>query len=265
MYGFLQPIHIYGTNCYKSFFCFECVLYSHYEQVKKWLKLSLGGEWNEAKFFMHEGDYQVLRNHLKNILSRDRFASEDGTYKIRSIYFDNVYDQAVLEKLAGVLKREKFRLRYYNHNPDFIRLEKKSKMVNKRTAAVTKEQVERILRLDVDWMKETKDPLLVEFYIKWKQNLLRPRTIVDYKREVFLYKPGNVRITIDRDVRSGRYSQRFFDSEIPMMSLMNEGNVILEVKYDAYLPDLIKDCIQLNQRRYSAISKYVASRMLEWR
>ena len=105
----------------------------------------------------------------------------------------------------------------------------------------------------------------MEFYIKWKQNLLRPRTIVDYKREVFLYKPGNVRITIDRDVRSGRYSQRFFDSEIPMMSLMNEGNVILEVKYDAYLPDLIKDCIQLNQRRYSAISKYVASRMLEWR
>ena len=223
---------------------------------------------HEVKFFINESDHQVLCNHLKVFLKRDKFAFADGTYKIRSLYFDNVYDQAVLEKLAGVLKREKFRLRYYNDDPKFIRLEKKAKIgqsVNKRTAPVTQEQVEKILNLDVQWMKELKASLLLEFYIKWKQNLLRPKTIVDYTREVFLYKPGNVRITVDRDVRSGLFCQRFFDAEIQMLSLMREGNSILEVKYDEYLPDVIKDCIQLNQRRYSAISKYVASRMMEWR
>lgn len=223
---------------------------------------------HEVKYFMNESDYRLLKNQLKHLLQPDRFAGADGTYKIRSIYFDNVYDQAVVEKLGGFLKREKFRLRYYNDDPSFIRLEKKAKigqMCNKRTVPVTKEQVEQILQLDVEWMREASDPLLREFYIKWKHNLLRPKTIVDYRREVFLYRPGNVRITVDRDVRSGRYCQRFFDMDLPTYALMDEGYVILEVKYDEYLPDIIKDCIQLNQRRYTAISKYVASRMLEWR
>ena len=75
---------------------------------------------HEVKFFMNEGDYYLLRNQLKHFMKQDQFASEDGTYKIRSLYFDNVYDQAVVEKLSGVLRREKFRLRYYNDDDSFL-------------------------------------------------------------------------------------------------------------------------------------------------
>ena len=183
---------------------------------------------------------------------------------IRSLYFDNDDDKALREKIYGLPNREKYRIRIYNAGSDFIRLEKKSKvngMCNKQSATITKEQAERIISGDVEWMKDTDNALLVEFYGKTGYQRLRPKTIVDYWREAYIYPFGNVRITFDSDVRTGLYATGLFDRELTTFSTGEPGVLLLEVKYNEFLPDIIRDLIQTNTRRTTAFSKYAISRV----
>jgi hypothetical protein len=84
---------------------------------------------------------------------------------------------------------------------------------------------------------------------------------VEYRREPFVYRPGNVRVTIDSDVRTGVGSLAFLDPAMPLVPIPGEQRGVLEVKWDAFLPDIIRDAVQLNGRRPAAFSKYAAARM----
>ena len=148
------------------------------------------------------------------LMDRDRHAGPDGAYRIRSIYFDNYRDQALAEKLQGVRDREKFRIRFYDLNPNMIKLEKKAKrnrLYYKSAARLSLEECERLLAGDGAFLLARGEPLLAEMYAKIKGNLLRPRTVVDYLREPYVYTPGNVRVTFDSDIRSGLFSRDVFD------------------------------------------------------
>lgn len=220
---------------------------------------------HELKHFINYSDYLQIKNRLKFIASLDKFAdSSTGQYKIRSLYFDNIYDKVLLEKINGVDKREKFRIRLYNDDTSFIRLEKKSKkngLCQKLNANITKEQCKLIINGDLDWIKETDSPLLMDFYCKSKYQLLKPTTIVDYNREAYLYKVGNVRITFDMNVRSGLYSKNIFNKDLPVVDAIIDNSIILEVKYDEFLPEIISNVIQTNNKQATAISKYASCRI----
>lgn len=219
---------------------------------------------HELKFFINIGDYFAIRNRLKYIASLDKNATPSGTYHIRSLYFDNFSDKALMEKINGYSKREKFRIRYYNDNFDFIKLEKKSKingLCTKFSAPLTREQCEKILNNDIDWMIDSDKSLIQELYFKIKSQMLKPKTVVDYTREAYIYNAGNVRITIDSNVRSGIFSQDMFNTNLPTMKIPTNDTIILEVKFDEFLPDIIKDVIQTNTRKATSISKYANSRM----
>lgn len=219
---------------------------------------------HELKYRINIADYYSLRSRLKHIARLDGHAERNGKYKIRSLYFDNLDDKALMEKINSLNVREKFRLRYYNDNPLFIKLEKKYKingLGRKSAAIITREQTERLLTGDIAWMLEAEDPLLLEFYSKTKYQHLRPKTVVDYYREAYIYSPGNVRITFDSDVRSGLYSRDLFNLELPTLSVTKRGQIILEVKFDNFLPEAIRDVLQTNERQNAAISKYAACRL----
>lgn len=219
---------------------------------------------HELKFFINVSDYFTIKNRIKHIASVDKNANSPGTYHIRSLYFDNFNNKALLEKINGYSRREKFRIRYYNDNFDFIRLEKKSKingLCTKFSAPLTKEECEKILNNDIEWMIKSDKSLIQELYFKMKSQMLKPKTVVDYTREAYIYKPGNVRITIDSNVRTGICSQALFDTNLPTMKIPNNDTIILEVKFDEFLPDIIKDVIQTNTRKSTSISKYASSRM----
>jgi hypothetical protein len=220
---------------------------------------------HELKHFINYSDYLQIKNRLKFIASLDKFAdSKTGQYKIRSLYFDNIYDKILLEKLNGVDKREKFRIRLYNDDTSFIRLEKKSKqngLCQKLNASITKDECNLIITGDLEWIKETNSPLLMDFYCKSKYQLLKPMTIVDYTREAYLYKIGNVRITFDMNVRSGIYSKNIFDENLPVVDPIKDNSIILEVKYDEFLPEIISNVIQTNNKQATAISKYASCRI----
>ncbi len=113
-----------------------------------------------------------------------------------------------------------------------------------------------------DWMRKHNEPLIRELYIKIVTQGLRPKTIVDYTREAYAYMPGNVRITLDYQIRTGLFHTDFLNPDCPMVPI-KDSPIILEVKWDAWLPDVIRRLIQLENRRSAAFSKYAACRMYD--
>lgn len=220
--------------------------------------MTLRHEW---KHRLSPADLPILRQRLGAIARPDPHAV-DGKYHIRSLYFDTPADTALREKLDGVNVREKFRIRCYNKAPALINLEKKRKwngLGTKDKALLTPSQVQDLLDGDLGWMGESQDPLIRELCCKMTLQGLRPRTLVCYMREPFVYPPGNVRVTLDYDIRTGLRCVDFLDPNCVTIPAMDNA-VILEVKWDAFLPDIIRDAVQIPGRRTAAFSKYAACR-----
>lgn len=217
---------------------------------------------HEWKHEINAADRLVLLARLDAVMKRDPHAV-DGVYRIRSLYFDDLRDTALREKIDGVNVREKFRIRFYNGDTSFIVLEKKRKingLCAKESCRISAEEAQRIVDGDVGWMVESGRPLCVELYSKMKSQGLRPKTIVDYTREPFVFIPGNVRVTIDRDLRTGDFRTDFLDPETLTLPV-GDAPMILEVKWDAFLPELIRDAVSLPGRRVAAFSKYEQCRI----
>lgn len=217
---------------------------------------------HEWKHEINYSDMLVLRQRLNAVMKLDTHAV-GGSYFIRSLYFDNPADKALREKIDGVNRREKFRIRYYNHDTSLIHLEKKSKwngLSNKQSAVLTAQEAQAIVDGNWDWMLESGRPLVQELYSKTLFQGLRPKTIVDYTREPFVYAPGNVRITLDYDIRTGLNCTDFLNPDCITVPA-GHSPIILEVKWDEYLPSVIRDIVQLNGRRTAAFSKYAVCRI----
>lgn len=218
---------------------------------------------HEFKHSLNYGDYVVLRDRLKHIMSRDAYTDENGNYRVRSLYFDTPGDKALREKIDGVDKREKFRIRRYLSGGDYLKLEKKSKvhgMCYKQSVQITAEEVTAIQYGNLRWMANDHRDLIRELYSNMRSEQLKPKTVVDYIREPFICAAGNVRITFDRDIRTGLFSTDFMSGDLPTVKAGNEI-VLLEVKYDQFIPDYIVDVLQLGTRCASACSKYALCRI----
>lgn len=218
---------------------------------------------HEYKFFISYSDYLSLKSRLNAVAKHDPNVGEGGKYLIRSLYFDNIYDSALREKIDGINNREKFRIRLYNGDDSFIKLEKKSKingLCNKISSPLTRDETERIINGDIEWMIDSGRGLVIELYSKMKSKLLRPKVLVDYTREPYVYSAGNVRITFDYNLRTGLGCRDIFSHSAPTV-LTPDSPILLEVKYDEFIPSVIQDIVQIKNRRSSAFSKYGACRM----
>lgn len=217
---------------------------------------------HEIKHEISVSDYYVLRRRLQAVAKPD-IHGDNGSYQIRSIYFDDACDTALLEKINGINKREKFRLRYYDDDVTYIRLEKKSKingLCQKEATIISVHDVQRLLEGDTEWMKESDIPLIREFYLKIVTKGLRPKTIVDYHRDAFIFPAGNVRVTLDYNIRTGINCVDFLNVDSVTIPV-GDSPVILEVKWDEFLPDIIRDAVTLEGRKGTAYSKYAAGRI----
>ena len=201
---------------------------------------------NEWKHEITYSDMLILTARLRAVCKPEEHGV-DGKYHIRSLYFDDPFDTALKEKIDGVN----------------MRLEKKSKisgMCHKVWVPIHASEAERILCDDLSWMKDDQRELVRELYLKMKTKGLHPKTIVDYTREAYVFPAGNVRVTLDYDIRTGLQSVDFLNRGVPTVPV-NGSPIILEVKWDEYLPDIIRDAVQLPGRRSAAFSKYAACRI----
>ena len=216
-----------------------------------------GSYRHELKYQISPADHHALRQRLRTVMKCDPHTGADGFYTIRSVYFDNYKDKALREKVNGVQKREKFRIRYYNDDFSFITLEKKIKhndLCMKIDAPLTVEEYRRILREPGPWMLEHPDGLVRELYCKMKTQQLRPP-------RAGVLCAGNVRVTFDSHIRTSLFQRDFSDGAISDICATDApGDVILEVKYDAFLPGIIRCLLQSEELRQQAFSKYGSCR-----
>lgn len=218
---------------------------------------------HEVKQRINNLEMIIINDRIKNIMHLDEHTI-NGEYEITSLYFDTQEDKSLKENLNGISKRSKYRIRYYNDNLNDIFLEKKCKESSlgyKLQTRINKEDVLKIINGNVEEIS-TKDNLLIELLYKIKYETLKPKTIVKYKRIPYIYEAGNVRVTFDYDIRTSININEFLKDK-QLYIPIKDNTYIMEVKWDNYLPDIIKDLILIKGLNNSAFSKYVASRMYE--
>ena len=202
-------------------------------------------------------------NRLKYALRADRHSIPHRGYSIRSLYFDSFDDECLSEKLAGIQFRKKYRLRSYDPEAETVKFEIKSKANNqifKETASIGRESVYEIIAGNYEEMLKYDNPVLNKIYVAFKKKMFKPKVMVEYERDAFIFHHFNLRITIDNNLRSNNTCFDLFSRDFHSLPVVLEGKDILEIKYNRVLPDFIRNIIQLDSLERSAISKYALSR-----
>lgn len=219
---------------------------------------------NELKYMINTHQQKVISSRLEQICEIDKNADEQGFYRVTSLYFDDYTDSGVHDKLDGIDKRKKFRIRIYNGKDEVIKLERKVKNTSacvKDSVMITRDEYNHILAGDLSIMQETHSPMIHDFYVLYRTRNLRPKVIVDYQRKAFIYRYGDVRVTMDVKMKGANGACDLF-SEVAYRPAMDNAHTILEVKYTGFLPEMIRDMIQHGSGNIQAISKYARCRML---
>jgi hypothetical protein len=214
---------------------------------------------NELKFLINAHQKNVMSDKLKKLCQRDPYSDDNGGYLVSSLYFDDYNQSALLDKLVGIRDRKKFRIRVYNYQPDVIKLERKIKreyVTEKSHVQISKEEYDTLVGGDASYLKQKDDAVAKEFYLHYQTKKLRPSVVVEYRREAFMYKYGDVRITFDYFLKAGIFQKDLFSNGY-MISAIPYGQIILEVKFTGYFPDVIRNIVQINNLQWQSISKYV--------
>ena len=221
---------------------------------------------HELKYHITPAELTVLRGVLAPVMQLDPNGNENNEYHIRSLYFDTINDDALEEKIAGVGNRKKYRIRIYNFSDKVIKLECKSKygdLISKQSVSIPRELAEQLIAGDPDGLQRMRHPLLHDVYREMRTRLLRPAVIVDYVREAYIHQAEEVRITFDKQVRTGLYSVDIFNPQIPTYPVFDDPVEILEVKFDEFLPSYLQAILSGVTAQRSAISKYTWCRRYE--
>ena len=218
---------------------------------------------HELKYEVTSAQLQLLKNRINHLIPPDKHAGPTGSYTIRSLYFDDQYDRCLRENEDGTDPREKFRIRIYNHSSARITLECKRKergKTHKTSCPLTVEQTKQLMQGKPIGDIASQPPLLQKLTVQMLTRRLKPVVIVEYERIPYVYKNGNVRITLDTNISSSSAVECFLDEQIPKRPVLPVGQQLLEVKYDEYLPDFIYRNLQLHSLRQTAFSKYYICR-----
>lgn len=215
---------------------------------------------HEYKYIIGSGCYHILRARLRAAMKPDS-NGENGTYRISSLYFDDVYATAYNDKLMGLDVRKKYRIRFYNLSPDFIRLEvkeKKGDLVCKRSVPLNREEYEAIVGGDRRFLGEQRFSGTAgeEFYLSDRAVLLRPSVLVDYVREAYICAAGNVRITFDMSLKTSAELD-IIGCKPDFYNVFDGGKIILEVKYDSFIPMYIRELLSGVPLNRESVSKFV--------
>lgn len=225
------------------------------------------GYRHELKYYINKGDYTLLHRKLSLTMEQDRNAAQNGgEYFIRSLYFDDLNDSALREKIDGVDGRDKFRIRIYNMKDDAIKLECKHKegsYIHKQSVALTRAEYETLRRGDYTFLLRRPEPFARRMFAEFSLRPLRPVVLVDYMREAYVFPTQDVRVTFDKNVRTGFRSTALFDPNVPTYPVITDYDMVLEIKFNRFLPTYIRSLLQSDAHARSAVSKYALCRQFE--
>ena len=232
------------------------------------VKPNAEGYRHELKYLISDADAELLAIRLGAAMAPDPYAAKTGGgYHIRSLYFDDPYDSAVEQKVAGVEYRDKWRIRIYNFSDRVIKLERKHKngqFIKKDSLSLTRNQAQALIAGEFTFLLYLQNPFAREAYAALRTEGLRPKVIVDYYRQPFVFPLEDVRITIDSNIRTGYFSTELFNPKTityPATEMM--GQCIMEVKFNGFLDPYIAALVQLPASLNTAASKYLFCRQYD--
>lgn len=222
---------------------------------------------HEYKFQIDEKDITLLTARIARVMKKDPHVLADGFYHIRSVYFDDFADTCYRQNEAGTDPRAKYRIRIYNGDDSNIKLEKKVKqngMTRKYAASLSREQADLLLAGKVLSMKQedfaTYPHLLQEFLVLMQTRHMRPKVLVAYDRIPYVDPKGNVRVTFDKNIAASLDFSHFFEENLIKEPILPKGRHLMEVKYDEFLPGVIKSRLDIGHLRQTTFSKYYLCR-----
>jgi hypothetical protein len=214
------------------------------------------GYRHEYKYLISAASARLLKSRLRSFMHPDPHVGPSGQYTIRSLYFDDPGAVAYEEKMSGIKDRTKYRIRYYNYDPSLLRLERKEK-----NGSLTRKTGQTISAADATVLTQCQDRELTglagELLRRCRQEGFRPRCLVDYDRTPFVCHDGNTRITLDENLRTRPFGTALLASSQAMIPAMDPDQVILEVKFDDFLPGYLGDILSDIPKALMSISKDV--------
>ena len=218
---------------------------------------------HEIKYYINDSVYHTLRGRLRTVAGADPNMKEEDGHLISSLYFDDMYHSAMNEKQSGICFRKKYRLRCYNRQDTRINLECKRKYgeyISKDSMAVSRGEYDAVLAGNYDVLMDHADTVGREVYALHHARLLKPVVAVEYLREAYVLAQGNVRITFDKEISASVNDYDMFSEYYEVQKVLEPGTMVLEVKFDDYLPDMIFQILKTAMTNKCAISKYVMCR-----
>lgn len=217
---------------------------------------------HEYKYLCSRQQIEYVKNRVEPFMEFDPHAGAGG-YTVRSLYLDDYHNQCYLDNQDGVDPREKIRIRIYNGKTDMIRLEvkqKKSGKTKKLSCPLSEELCRDIIEGKILDIRAVDSPVYRKFYLQYTMRMLRPAVIVEYDRIPYIYRDGNVRVTMDMNIRSGSNVREFLDERITTRPILPVNTHLMEVKFDEYLPDVIYEEATLKDLKQTTFSKYYLCR-----
>lgn len=221
----------------------------------------------EKKFLINIEEFRRLAHHLEQILTEDEHNGPFG-YRVRSLYFDTIYDNDYFEKLDGVELRRKIRLRIYDPSNDFALLEMKQKQGQyqlKRSLRITRSDAEELIMGNYAPLLKYREDFAAECYALMQSKIYLPKTVVEYNRKAFVAKENKIRVTFDNQIVSTESDWNIFASDLNMNSVLDPFHVVLEVKFNGFLLDYIKDLLSNAQKSELSVSKYMLARQASYK
>ena len=214
---------------------------------------------HEEKYILTYAQYAVLRQRVLQVLQPDK-NGDGGTYTISSLYFDDPEDTGLYEKLDGLRLHTKYRLRTYNCDGSFIKLERKDKMgilTKKTSASIQKDQLPLLTQPGQgDALLES----LHSLYTQLQAGGYRPKVGVRYVRDAFYHPGSDLRVTFDRELEAIPPNEKvLLDPNFRGIPALEAGSVILEIKYGDHLPAFVRKLLRVNAPQLS-FSKYALCR-----
>lgn len=218
----------------------------------------------EKKFLLSLPQMVQMSGQMARLMARDPHDTGDG-YCVRSLYFDSLDDRDYFEKQAGVELRRKIRLRTYGPDTPFALLEMKQKqgaLQKKRSLRLEPEQAKRLTEGDYSVLLSSGNPFAAECYAVMQMHCYRPRCVVEYRRTAFAAKENRTRITFDHHLTATESCFDLFSPQLLQNSVLSHDLAVLEVKYNGFLLNYIKDLLQQCGTSETSVSKYCLSRAL---
>ena len=201
---------------------------------------------NESEHYVDYSKLIDLKNELSSSLDKDINSVNGNTYTVRSLIFNT--KDTNKGKINRLDDNEVFTIKIYNNDYSLIKVEKKYKKNNllfKDYTYITLKECKKIMNNDINFLKSLGSTLLFELYTKIYFQKLSPYKVIESTREA--YEGDSLRVSLDYNIKTSYDINDFLIDDFKTVKTPHYA--LLKVKYDDILPSIIKQYVNISNRK----------------